>query len=129
MNLEQLVKDNSVLDGKGRRVFDKRSHIRDPKTGKIVKVQIYREIRQRGKEPIFERPVGSGVMFHGNGELYKHPYDTNDLKSDSVSVNELKEVLSDVSKDEKLESELLKDPPKDEYKSKSGPEIFVPRKK
>ena len=47
--------------------FDLRTHIKDPKTGAIVKIQHYRMDIDKTKGIRFERPIGSGNWFDGAG--------------------------------------------------------------
>ena len=49
--------------------FDLRTHIRDAKTGRVVKVQPYRRFTSRDGD-IYER---DGVKYYENGELVKKP--------------------------------------------------------
>lgn len=46
--------------------FDNRTHIRDAKTGRLIRVQGY-AIHDNGGEKMFERPVNSGNMFNHAG--------------------------------------------------------------
>ena len=48
--------------------FDLRTHIRDPKSGRIVVEQPYRLYVQKDGGKVFERPPGSGNKFYENGE-------------------------------------------------------------
>lgn len=47
--------------------FDLKTHIRNPKTGQLLKVQPYR-LHCIGEKKLYERPVGSGNVFYENGE-------------------------------------------------------------
>lgn len=46
--------------------FDNRVHIKDAKSGKIIRLQHYARHSQ-GNEVLFERPIGSGNAFTENG--------------------------------------------------------------
>lgn len=46
--------------------FDYRTHIKDAKSGKIIRLQHYAK-HSRGTEVLLERPIGSGNMFTENG--------------------------------------------------------------
>lgn len=50
--------------------FDYRVHVKDPKTGKLVKYQPYQMKIENGMTKI-ERPIGSGQWFYPNGEPIK----------------------------------------------------------
>ena len=47
--------------------FDYRTHIKDAKTGKLIRIQTYARHARSG-EVLLERPVGSGNCFSENGE-------------------------------------------------------------
>lgn len=47
--------------------FDKRTHIFDPRTGKLQTVQTYRMIVDRTAGTIYERPEHSGSWFYPDG--------------------------------------------------------------
>ena len=57
-----------LVDEKGRKSFDNRVEIIDPKTGKIVKYQPYRMFCKKGNDPEqwYER---DGLKYALNGEL------------------------------------------------------------
>ncbi len=46
--------------------FDNRVHIKDAKTGKLIRIQHYAR-HAKGAEILFERPIGSGNCFFENG--------------------------------------------------------------
>lgn len=48
--------------------FDLRTHIRDPKSGRIIIDQPYRLYISKDGVRVFERPPGSGNKFYENGE-------------------------------------------------------------
>lgn len=54
-------------------MFDVRTHIRDPKSGKVIMKQPYRLFVTQGPtgEPmqLFERPVKSGIFYNPDGSL------------------------------------------------------------
>lgn len=50
--------------------FDYRTHIKDPKTGKLIKFQPYKMVIKDGIT-MLERPIDSGNWFHPNGEPVK----------------------------------------------------------
>ena len=47
--------------------FDDRVHVRDAKTGRVIRVQDYAK-HFNGSQVMYERPIGSGNMFRENGE-------------------------------------------------------------
>jgi len=47
--------------------FDLRSHIRDPKSGKILEEQHY-AAHVSSEGTVYERPIGSGMMYLLSGE-------------------------------------------------------------
>lgn len=51
--------------------FDLRVHIKDPKTGELVKLQNYKMICSKTDGTLFERPIGSGHMYDGAGKLVR----------------------------------------------------------
>jgi hypothetical protein len=56
---------SAVVDDNGVRTFDLRTHIRDPKTGKIVNSQPYKMMVSREHGTLFER---GGVRYYPNGD-------------------------------------------------------------
>lgn len=53
-----------------KKTFDWRTHVKDPKTGRLVKFQPYKMVIKDGLTMI-ERPIDSGNWFHPNGEPIK----------------------------------------------------------
>jgi hypothetical protein len=53
--------------------FDLRTHIRDPKTGQVIKKQPYKlyigKFDGSNVGKFYERPVGSGNLFYENGAV------------------------------------------------------------
>ena len=72
--------------------FDLRTHIRDPKTGRVIGSQPYRlrVSREGGRQ--FERPVGSGVWYFEDGSLVNPPKEEKVLapKEEKTAVKTLK---------------------------------------
>lgn len=56
-----------------KKSFDYRTHVLDPRTGKIDKVQTYKITFSQDKATLIERPIGSGYFYNLVGELVKQP--------------------------------------------------------
>jgi hypothetical protein len=68
MNQEQIkpkIVEHPALDESTG--FDYRVHIKDSKTGKLIRLQHYAK-HAKGDEVMFERPIGSGNAYTPNGE-------------------------------------------------------------
>lgn len=52
--------------------FDFRTHIRDQKTGQVIKDNTYRRVQdERGTR--YERPIDSGIWYDETGKLLEQP--------------------------------------------------------
>ncbi len=137
ISLKQLVDNNTKLDGRGRLIFDLTVHVRDKRSGKLIDVRPYKETRSRNEEPRFERPPGSGVVFLGNGTLYKHPYLAAQLLDDQYGNLVERAPKKDITQEmmaKVSEQPVPKVEPKKSYeplmaKKSSGPEIVESKKR
>lgn len=79
--------------------FDLRTHIRDPKTHKIVEIKAYRLHILNGKR-YFERPSGSGEFYFEGGERAENPFAQPEVKPAEVvaELNQVKEVIKEADK-------------------------------
>jgi hypothetical protein len=51
--------------------FDFRTHLKDPKTGDLIKEQNYVMIVNKTEGTLYERPIGTGNFYNGAGDLIK----------------------------------------------------------
>lgn len=58
---------SQITTESGKKLFDLRVHIFDPKTGRIVRVQPYKKIVQKGMDPE-EYYIRDGIRYLANGE-------------------------------------------------------------
>lgn len=86
--------------------FDLSTHIRDGKTGAVVRTQPYRLVIDGGNRK-FERPVGSGMWYDEGGTLIESPTKATDSflqASGEATAQKVDEVIAIV------ETELDKTP-------------------
>ncbi len=90
--------------------FDYRTHIKDAKTGQLIRLQNYARHSKNG-EVLLERPIGSGNCFFENGEpagRYRFTQTKTDVTWEKISDThlEVKPMLSKVD-ELKQTNELL----------------------
>ena len=88
--------------------FDYRVHIKDAKTGRLIRLQHYAR-HAHGGEVLLERPIGSGNCFHENGQpagRYKFQDDKGKPCKEKVSEKHLEVAAAPASYLESVEQEL-----------------------
>jgi len=95
--------------------FDLRTHIRDTKTGHVIKTQPYRLIHSKNHGEIYERPVGSNICWFPDGrraptleQVAKINADAEKAKPRVLTTADLEMIKEDALKEgfEKLEKQV-----------------------
>ncbi len=65
--------------------FDLRTHIRDPKTGRVTVAQPY-TLHLSAEASLYERPPGSGMIYTADGQLTKESKELQAKKAKEAAI-------------------------------------------